>query len=252
MKKLALGVTAIVTAVTLSAAILPVTTAHAAITVESSAYKSVTLFSVEELETFTGETLTSESITSFYNKLATASTWETADYSAKEAKAIALDFTRNQSKADSLLKKLVKNNALYMKIVVLNKASISAAFDIQGYNDSNNQTPEPSTPSEIQGTLEELDISIEYKQGDVELSYEVKSNGKIKAEYENELTNTEMSGTKAQAKIESLLKKIDFQNMDKNQIIQVVLKELNLEDNYKEFEFEAEFTNNTKLEFKQK
>lgn len=253
MKKLTLGVVALVTALSLSAAFIPATTAQAAITLESSAYKSVTLFSISELETFTGETLTDQSITSFYKKLTTASTWEAAEYATKEAKAIALDFTRNSSKAERLLKKLVNNNELYMKIIVLKQHSVSAAFDIQGYGDNNNnQIPDPSTPSETQGTLKELDISIEYKQGDVELSYEIKSNGKVKAEYENELTNTELSGTNAQVKIEALLQNIDFQKMNNTQIIQAVLKELNLKENYKEFEFEAEFTDKTTIEFKQK
>ncbi|WP_321386835.1 YusW family protein [uncultured Enterococcus sp.] len=251
MKKLTLGTAVLLTALSLSAAIIPAATAQAAITVESSEYKSVTLFSVEEMEAFTGESLTSKTVSSFYKKLTTDSTWTAAGYTEKEAKSITLDFTRNQSKAEGILKKLNKNSALYLKIIILKQHSEGAAFGVQGY-DSNNQTPEPSTPAETQGTLKELDISIEYKKGDIELSYEVKSNGKVKAEYENELTNTELSGTKAQTTIEALLEKIDFKTMDNTQITQVVLKELNLSDNYKEFEFEAEFSNNTKVEFKNK
>lgn len=252
MKKLKMGTALLLTAMSLSAVLIPAATAQAAITVESSDYKTVTLFSIEEIEAYTGETLTSQSIASTYKKLATASTWTSAGYTEKEAKAIALDFTRNQSKARSLLKKLAKNNALYLKIIVLKQASVRAAFDIRGYDNSNNQIPDPSTPTETQGTLKELEISIEYKKGDVELSYEIKSNGKVKAEYENELTNTELKGSKAQVKIESLLKKLDVKTMTKAQIIQTVLTELNLKNDYKEFEFEAEFTDNAKLEFKQK
>lgn len=252
MKKIKMGTALLLAAMSLSAALIPAVTVQAAITVESSDYKTVTLFSIEEIEAYTGEALTSQSIASTYKKLATANTWTSAGYTEKEAKAIALDFTRNQSKAESLLKKLAKNNALYLKIIVLKQASVGAAFDIQGYDNSNNQTPDPSTPTETQGTLKELEISIEYKKGDVELSYEIKSNGKVKAEYENELTNTELSGSKAQAKIEGLLEKLDVKTMTKAQIIQTVLTELNLKNDYKEFEFEAEFTDNAKLEFKQK
>lgn len=252
MKKIKLGAAALVIVMSLSAAWIPVTTAHAEIVVESSQYKSVTLFSIEEIEAFTGEALTSESTTSFYKKLTTKNTWTAAGYTETEAKAIALDFTRNKSKAEGILKKLVKNNELYLKIILLKQASAGATFGVQGYDSSNTQTPDPSTPTETQGTLKELDLSIEYKKGDIELSYEIKSNGKIKAEYENELTDTELNGTAAQTKIESLLNKLDLKTMSKEQIIQTVLTELNLKNDYKEFEFEAEFTDQAKIEFKQK
>lgn len=227
---------------------------EAAIVTESTKYKSEILYTKAELEKFSGTTLSASSVKTMYTSLCAEKTWTNAGYSSQEAKVIALDFSRNASKATSVLSKLEKNNSLYLKIVVMKQSPMSAGFDLQGDNgsgtDKDKESGNNTGNTQTNGAIQDLDIKIEYKNGDVEISYKLNSNGSVKkAKFENEMTGQKLEGASAQKIIEAMLNKLDVSKMSNKEIANAVTASLNSGSSYKKFQFKAELSSKSKIDF---
>lgn len=233
------------------------------IVVSSTKYKVVTLITKADIKELTGIELTYKNTSSVYKQLKKSTIWEAAGYSANDAKLIAARFNNNYNQAVGILKKLAKNSKLNLKVVVLNKPTYQNAYiGVSGYN-GNTETSKPSldqegntnvvvttTPEVTQSNLKELEINIDYKNGSVELEYSVKLDGSIKAEYQNDFTKEEIQGKAAKEKIEGILEGLDIKENNQTTILNHILTKLNLDKGYKEFQFEATYSDGKEIEFK--
>lgn len=229
------------------------------IVVTSSKYKVVTLLSQSDIEQITGLELTTKNVYSVYEQLKDEPFWEAAGYSESDAELISDRFEESYNQSISILKKIAKTDNLYLKVVVIHNPKYEKAnIGVSKYQsnsedskpDTSTPTPTPSPSDDVsKSSLKELEISIEYKKGDVELEYKVKSNGTIKAEYENEFTGEHLKSEEAKEIIESILEGLDINESNETVIIDHILNKLNLDKKYKEFSFEAEFTDGREIEF---
>ncbi len=209
--------------------------------VSSTKYKEVTMITKADIQKMAGMDVTYKNVSSIYKELKQSSTWEMAGYNENDANLIASRFTLNYKQAVGILKKIAKNSELGLKVVLLHKPNYQSAFI---------GVIKTSSESEVNNTdLKEIEISIEYKGGSVELEYSIKQDGSVKAEYENELTKEELKGQAAQAKVEAILEGLNISEKNQEAIVTYILEKLELNQNYKKFEFEAEFNNGTKYEF---
>ena len=209
--------------------------------VASSKYKEVMMLTKEDIKKMTGMDVTYKNVTSIYKELKKSTTWNIAGYNDNDAKLIASRFSLNYKQTVGVLKKLTKNSNLGLKVVLLHKPN---------YQSAHIGVIETASDSEVNNTaLKELEISIEYKRGSVELEYSINKDGSIKAEYENDITKEELKGQEAQAKIEAILEGLNLSEKDQAAIVTNILNKLELDQNYKKFEFEADYNNGTKFEF---
>lgn len=210
--------------------------------VSSSKYKEVTLLTKEDIKKMTGVDVIYKNITSIYKELKKSSTWKIAGYNDKDATLIASRFSLNYKQTVSVLKKISKNSDLGLKVVLLHKPNYESAYvgamEIVSDSEEDDKTG-----------LKELEISIEYKRGSVELEYSIKKDGSIKAEYENEFTKEKLKGLEAQTKIEEILEGLNLSSNSQEAIVTFILDKLELDQNYKKFELEVDFNNGTKYEF---
>ena len=209
--------------------------------VSSSKYKEVTLLTKEDIKKMTGVDVIYKNITSIYKELKKSSTWKIAGYNDKDATLIASRFSLNYKQTVSVLKKISKNSDLGLKVVLLHKPNYESAYvgAMEIVSDSEDNKTD----------LKELEISIEYKRGSVELEYSIKKDGSIKAEFENEFTKEKLKGLEAQTKIEAILEGLNLSDNSQEAIVTCILEKLELDQNYKKFELEVDFNNGTKYEF---
>lgn len=105
----------------------------------------------------------------------------------------------------------------------------------------------PTTPSAV--SLTEFEVEIEYGQRHkIEIDYEVK-NGYVQAKYRNTFTGEYLTGASAQRKIEPIMNGMDYRNASRSQIISYLLNKLGAGSNYRDFDFEAKYSNRQKIEF---
>ncbi len=248
---------------TVTPSVIPTETPSETITVSpivisSTKYKEVTLLSKSGIEQITGFPLTSKNISSIYKELKKDDTWKAAGYSEDDAKLIANRFAKSYKQSIGILKKLAKVSNLGLKVVIIDKpnykkASIGVTKDIT--NSDKPTTAPTTTPTTTPGeevtklNLKELEISIEYKKGEIELEYEVKLDGTVQAEYKNDFTGENLKNEDAKVKIESLLNGLDIKESSQTTIVEHILNKLDIEKEYKEFQFEAEFYNGKKIQF---
>lgn len=228
------------------------------VVVSSTKYKEVTLLSKSDIEEMTGFEFTARNITSIHKQLKKASTWKNIGYSAADSKLIANRFTKSYNQSIGILKKLYKVDNLNLKIVVIDKPSYqNASIGVSGYNadlegskpNETNPGTTPSIPETTQSSLKELEISIDYKNGEVELEYEIKLDGTIKAQYQNDFTGEDLQAKDAQVKIENILTGLDVMESNQTIIENHILNKLNLAKDYKQFQYEAEFYDGKEIEF---
>lgn len=226
------------------------------IVVSSTKYKEVTLLTKSDIKQITGFELTSKNITSIYNELKSESAWEMVGYSERDAELIANRFTKSYKQSIGILKKLAKISKLNLKVVIIDKPNYQNANIGVSNNDTKLElptitptvTPTPSTEV-VKSSLKELEISIDYKNGDIELEYEVDIDGTIEAEYQNDFTGEELQGKDAKAIIENILSGLDIKNSNQATIVNHILSKLNVEKGYKQFQFKAEFYDGKEIEF---
>lgn len=108
---------------------------------------------------------------------------------------------------------------------------------------------ELTTPTPTVASLQEIDVEIEYDKNEIEFTYEIKSNGTIEATYEDESADLELEGKAAQDKIMTLLDGLSIKTATNEQIKEHITKKLAVNEQVKQFEFEANFTDKTEIEF---
>jgi hypothetical protein len=250
------------------------TAANAATVVESNYAKTVTLFNKADLLEYTGLSLTATNVTEVYNKLTKASAWEAAGYSTSEASVIARNFSLSYSKSINLLRKMTYQNDLHLKVILITKGYVKAEFGLQSYYvpelpevPETSEDPEiPETPEvpetsetpekpEVPETsdLKKLEVEVKYTTGQqVELQYEVKANGTIKAQYQDKSTRTQLQGSAAQTKIEGIIAGLNLKTASQKEITAHILNKLGNGSNYKQFQFQGQFNDSTQVKFKLK
>ena len=230
------------------------------IVVSSTKYKEVTLLTKEDIKELTGFEVTSKNVFSIYKQLKKSSTWKAAGYSESDAELIASRFKNSYNQSIGILKKLAKNSKLNLKVVVIEKPNYqSASIGVSGYNsdkentkpseDKEGNTNTGATTTPEAKTLKELEVNINYKNGSIELEYSVKSDGSIKAEYQNDFTKEDLKGNAAQEKIEEILQGLDMKENNQEMNESHILSKLNLEKGYKQFQFEASYNDGKEIEF---
>lgn len=246
--------------------------ASAATVISESAYEKVMSFTKADLDSATGTKLTVASVNKVYTSLKKAATWTKLGYNAADAKKIAARFTESQYQAVGILTSIANNERVSLKVVTINKpyysdVNIGTTGEVEnpGTDESSSEeatdpsetTPSETTPSEdnnnnvgVNKTIKQIDVDVEYKNQDIELEYEVKSNGTVKAKYVNEFTGEKVEGAKAQQKIEAVFAGLDVKGSSQTQIKNHVISKLNAGQNFKKFDFKVKFTNNTKVDFK--
>lgn len=270
--KLAKGLVTASLVLSLGAANLavPVISASAAVIEFENNYKSVISHSMEDLKDYTGK----KNVKGLMNKLTKAAAWQEAGYTKAEAKVIAADFATQSYKVEALLTKMDNNNNLHLKVILLKSGYVKAQFGLESYasekpntelpvepNNPTEETPGTELPTEetpatdsdkVMDGIKKIEIELDYKQGDVELQYQVNSNGTVKAQYQNKIDKVQLQNAKGEDKLNEVLAGIDFKTASESQIVDHILSKLNLDSNYKQFQFQAEFTDKTKVKFKLK
>ncbi len=209
--------------------------------VSSTKYKEVTMITKEGIQKMVGVDVTYKNVSSIYKVFKQSSTWEKAGYNENDAKLIVSRITANYKQTVGILKKIAKNNELGLKVVLIHKPNYQSAYI---------GVIKTSSESDVNNTaLKELEITAKYKGGSVELEYSIKEDGSVKAEYENDFTKEELKGKVAQAKVEAILEGLNISEKNQEAIVTYILEKLELDKNYKKFEFEAKFNNGTKYEF---
>lgn len=209
--------------------------------VSSTKYKEVTMITKEDIQKMVGVDVTYKNVSSIYKVFKQSSTWEKAGYNENDAKLIVSRITANYKQTVGILKKIAKNNELGLKVVLIHKPNYQSAYI---------GVIKTSSESDVNNTaLKELEITAKYKGGSVELEYSIKEDGSVKAEYENDFTKEELKGKVAQAKVEAILEGLNISEKNQEAIVTYILEKLELDKNYKKFEFEAKFNNGTKYEF---
>ncbi|WP_167630164.1 YusW family protein [Listeria valentina] len=237
------------------------------------AYKTIKTFSKSDLQTLTGVSLTAGNVDKVYNKLTEAATWADAGYTNAQASKIAQRVSAYTNQLKGILREIAAKDNVSLKVIYLDKTwneqinfgseytggnvvdednndngtIVEPGDDTEDNSGNNNESVKPSTGKLA---VKDLDVEIEYKNFDVELQYEVKKNGKVEAEYENEFTGEKVKGAKAQSIIEGIFADFDMNSTNKNQIVTHVLGELKLKNNFKKFQYEVEFPNKSEFEFK--
>lgn len=119
-------------------------------------------------------------------------------------------------------------------------------------NNTNNNNGNDNNNNEYVGKsndeLREFQLEINYGSNEVEFDYEVHGNS-FEAEYKNELTNERVYGEEAKKIYEDNLKEIDF-SAPQSQVVDMILNNLGLKEDFDQFEIEVEYNDNSKIEFK--
>lgn len=219
--------------------------------VQEDAYKTIKAFSKTDLEKLTGTPLTIQNVNKAYKRLQQTSTWTAAGYDKAKAQVIANRVSAYNYQLNGILLDIAKHTDKGLKVTYINSSwSPQVNFGtFSSHNDNNNDHGNVS-PSEGILPVKEFDIEIEYKHHDIEIEYEKKDNGQIKAEFENEFTGQKLKGKAAQQLIEKLFADFDFHSKNKAQIVEYTLTHLQLDPNFKKFEFKEKFPNQSKFEFK--
>lgn len=251
--------------------------ADAATVVESNYNKTITLFNKADILEYTGLSLTSSNVSAVYNELAKASTWEAAGYSSSEATVIARDFSRNYYKSVNLLQKMTYQKDLHLKVILITKGYVKAEFGLQSFYVPETEAPEIEVPEvdvpevevpevEVPETetpevevpaaksdLKKLEIQVTYTTGQqIQLQYQVNSNGTVKAQYQDKSSNVQLQGSAAETKIEGIIAGLDLKNGSEKTITSHILNKLGRGASYKQFQYQGQFNDNTQVKFKLK
>ncbi|MGX7172689.1 YusW family protein [Enterococcus ratti] len=235
------------------------TSAAAATIVSESKYEKVISFTKEDLANATGVTLntTEKAINNMYNALKKASVWESLGYDSTQAQRIASRISQSMYQTIGILTSIANHQQLQFKVVTINKPNYSGVnIGTIGTDDA---TEEPdkgdntgnADDSAFSKQVKDVEIKMEYKKGKIELEYEVKSNGTIKAEVENKLTGMKLKGSVAQTYIEELFVDLDTKTSSQNEIAEHVMKYLKTDQKgLKKFDFKVKYADKTKVDFK--
>lgn len=263
-KKMMKVATVSIVALSLGGAVLSVgaTNVSAKTVVSQTAKETVIIFTKADIEKATGVNLTLANVQKTYNSLTKTETWKSLGYNDAQAKKIAQRVSSSSRQAQGILKDMVSNAAVQFKVVYVNTGwnervnigSEKVAGQTPEIEKPSATTPEVERPttSGLDSNIKELEIDAEYKQDnkDIELDVDVKDDGRVKAEFENEATRTKLKGTQAEAIAVDIFKGINVKNMSKDQIKNHVLTKLGADKNTKQFKFKVKYFDGTKIDFK--
>ncbi|MTD41986.1 hypothetical protein GIX45_25860 [Erwinia sp. CPCC 100877] len=233
--------------------------ASAQTVISETAYEKIISFTKEDVNKATGIQLTQGTVNKVYNSLSQAASWEKLGYSKADAKRVADRFAQSNYQAVGILTDMVNNAGVSLKVVTINKPYYSTVNIGTTGEVANPGTNEPSIEEPNQGNnnqsvlskqVKEIDVEIEYQHKDIEFEYDVKSNGSVKAEFENEFTGVKQKGTAAQQTIENLFEGLNVKNSSKTQIKNHILTKLGAAQNFKKFDFKVKFADGSKVDFK--
>ena len=247
-KVLAIGITPFVHSNTMEAATL----------ISQSDHEKVMSFTKKDLKEATGIQLEPATVQAVHQELKQQITWETLGYSTIDAQNIATRFTQNTYQALGILTDIANHSDLQLKVITINNPYLATAKigtfkwetvtpEVGG--DHETADNELTTPTPTVASLQEIDVEIEYDENEIEFTYEIKSNGTIEATYEDESADLELEGKEAQDKIMTLLDGLSIKTATNEQIKEHITKKLAVNEQVKQFEFEANFTDKTEIEF---
>jgi hypothetical protein len=227
--------------------------------ISETAYEKIISFTTKDLDEATSIQLAQGTINKAYDSLSQAATWRTLGYSETDAKRVADRFVQSRYQAIGILTDMVNNAGVSLKVVTINKpyystVNIGTIGEAVNSGTENSSTEESNQGNNNQSILskqvKEIDVEVEYKHKEIELEYDVKSNGSVKAEFENEFTGVKQKGTAAQQTIEQLFADLDVKNSSKTQIKDHILSKLGAAQNFKKFDFKVKFADGSKVDFK--
>ena len=263
-KKMIKGATISILALSLGGAVLSVgaTNVSAKTVVSQTAKETVTTFTKADIEKATGFSLTTANVQKTYNSLTKVATWKSLGYNDAQAKKVAQRVSSSSRQAQGILKDMISNTTVQFKVVYVNNGwfervnigSEKVVGQTPEVDKPTTSSPEVNRPttSGLDSNIKEIEIDAEYRQDnkDIELDVDVKDDGRVKAEFENEATRTKLKGTQAEAIAVDIFKGVNVKTMSKDQIKQHVLTKLAADKNTKQFEFKVKYFDGTKIDFK--
>lgn len=215
--------------------------------------KKVVSFSKQELEKGTDIKVEVDLIDKIYQSLKQTKTWENLGENTEDAERIAERFEKSESQATKILKNIAGSDELNLKVVFVNKRKYNTVnigtLEQETTTQKTDSAKKKTTDETLKTQVKALDLKIEYKHKDIELEYNVKSNGSVKAKYQNEFTKETLDGAKAQKEIENLFSGLDIKNDSQSEIKDHILTKLDENKGVKKFEFKVKFSDKSKIEF---
>ncbi|MDU4892933.1 MAG: YusW family protein [Enterococcus hirae] len=234
----------------------------AATVISENQYEKVMSFTKADLTAVTGIVLepTEASIQRMYDSLKNERVWLALGYSSTEAQRITKRMAQSTYQAIGILTSMANNQNIQLKVVVINKPNYSTInIGTIGFVDKptvpkdepeKEDTNKPGD-SALRSLVKEIEIEIEYQKEKIKLDYEVKSNGKIKAEVKNEQTGLKLQDAKAQTYVETLFVGLDAKTSSQEEIKTHIMEQLHAnQKGLKKFAFKVKYADKTKVDFK--
>ena len=234
----------------------------AATVISENQYEKIMSFTKADLTAVTGIVLepTEASIQRMYDSLKKERVWLALGYSSTEAQRITKRMAQSTYQAIGILTSMANNQNIQLKVVVINKPNYST-INIGTIGSVDKPTVPKDEPekedtnkpgdSALRTLVKEIEIEIEYKKEKIKLDYEVKSNGKIKAEVKNERTGLKLQDAKAQTYVETLFVGLDAKTSSQEEIKTHIMEQLHAnQKGLKKFAFKVKYADKTKVDFK--
>lgn len=234
----------------------------AATVISENQYEKTMSFTKADLTAVTGMVLepTEASIQRMYDSLKKERVWLALGYSSTEAQRITKRMAQSTYQAIGILTSMANNQNIQLKVVVINKPNYST-INIGTIGSVDKPTVPKDEPekedtnkpgdSALHALVKEIEIEIEYQKEKIKLDYEVKSNGKIKAEVKNERTGLKLQDAKAQTYIETLFVGLDAKTSSQEEIKTHIMEQLDAnQKGLKKFAFKVKYADKTKVDFK--
>lgn len=118
-------------------------------------------------------------------------------------------------------------------------------------DNNNNESAALNNPSKPAFNFTHFDLDVQYANNkSYEVSYENEVTG-VEAKIEDEVNNKKIQGNEAMDTLTPIFESLTFISTTANEeVTKEILQKFNLPDNYKEFELEVKFSNDTVKEYK--
>ena len=234
----------------------------AATVISENQYEKIMSFTKADLAAVTGIALepTEASIQRMYDSLKKERVWLALGYSSTEAQRITKRMAQSTYQAIGILTSMANNQNIQLKVVVIDKPNYST-INIGTIGSVDKPTVPKDEPekedtnkpgdSALRSLVKEIEIEIEYQKEKIKLDYEVKSNGKIKAEVKNEQTGLKLQDAKAQTYVETLFVGLDAKTSSQEEIKTHIMEQVHAnQKGLKKFAFKVKYADKTKVDFK--
>ncbi|HFD6481914.1 TPA: hypothetical protein ACF5O7_000161 [Enterococcus hirae] len=234
----------------------------AATVISENQYEKIMSFTKADLAAVTGIALepTEASIQRMYDSLKKERVWLALGYSSTEAQRITKRMAQSTYQAIGILTSMANNQNIQLKVVVIDKPNYST-INIGTIGSVDKPTVPKDEPekedtnkpgdSALRSLVKEIEIEIEYQKEKIKLDYEVKSNGKIKAEVKNEQTGLKLQDAKAQTYVETLFVGLDAKTSSQEEIKTHIMEQVHAnQKGLKKFAFKVKYADKIKVDFK--